>query len=75
MLTANGIVTAVEWYLGVGLAVAVAFAALVGRVEPSARGGSFAFRLLILPGATLLWPLVAVRTVRALLRPAKKEHA
>ena len=75
MPSANVLVTAVDWYLRIGGGVALVFALIVGRVEPSARGGSVLFRLLIVPGATLLWPLVVVRMVRALARPAPKEHA
>jgi hypothetical protein len=73
--SANDLVTAIEWYLRLGVGVALVFVVIVGRVEPTARGGSPLFRLLILPGATLLWPLVVVRTIRALMRPAPKEHA
>lgn len=59
------IVAAAEWYLALGLAVALPFAFwLVSRVEPSARGGSFVFRVMIVPGACLLWPLVLVRCLR-----------
>ncbi len=66
---------AIEWYLRIGAGVAIVFALIVGRVEPSARGGSILFRLAILPGAALLWPLVLARSVRALVRPPAKEHA
>ena len=74
------IVTAVEWYLRVGVGVAIVFAFIVGRVVPTAKGGSILFRVLIMPGATLLWPLVLVRTVLALARPpsvaaAPNDHA
>ena len=54
-------------YLGAGTIVALLFAfGVVARVEPSAHGASFMFKLLIVPGATLLWPVVAVRSLRAL---------
>jgi hypothetical protein len=56
-------------YLQIGLAVALVFAfGLVARVEPSAVGASPMFRLMIVPGATLLWPLVLWRSLRALRR-------
>jgi hypothetical protein len=50
-------------YAGIGLAVALAFV-LVGldRIDPAARG-ALAFRPLLLPGATLLWPLVLMRWI------------
>lgn len=69
------IVTALEWYLRIGAGVAIVFALIVGRVVPSATGGSILFRVLMLPGATLLWPLIVVRTVRALLSPGPKAGA
>jgi hypothetical protein len=55
-------------YLALGLVIAMLFAAFVQRIEPSAKGGSILFRLLIVPGATLLWPLILVRSVRVLRR-------
>ena len=64
------IVRALEWYLRIGAGVAIVFASIVGRVVPSARGGSILFRVLMLPGATLLWPLIVARTARALASPA-----
>lgn len=63
------IALALTWYLRLGAGVALLFALVVGRVVPSARGGSLLFRLLILPGAALLWPLVLVRSARALRSP------
>lgn len=67
--------TALSWYAAIGAVVAVVFALVVGRVVPTARSGSIGFRLLILPGAALLWPLVLARTVQAFLRPAPVEAA
>ena len=53
-------------YLGVGLLFALPFAARwAGRLDPAAAAGSWGFRLLILPGATLLWPLLLYRLLRA----------
>jgi hypothetical protein len=72
---ASALVTAIEWYLRIGLGVGLLFAVIVGRVEPTARGGSLLFRLAIVPGAALLWPLVLLRTVRALRRPGPETHA
>lgn len=64
------LVAAGTLYLEVGLAVALLFAAYgVDRLEPSARGGSISFRILIVPGAALLWPLIVKRALRARTRP------
>lgn len=62
MTFAELIVVVLGAYLALGLALAVPFAALgVGRIDPDARRGSLGFRLLIVPGATLLWPLLLRR--------------
>ncbi len=48
-----------------GLVYALAFVTKgVQRVDPAARGGTWGFRLLILPGAAALWPLLLARWVR-----------
>lgn len=61
--------TALEAYAVIGAVISVLFALLVGRVEPTARGGSIGFRLLVLPGAALLWPLVLARMARGRMHP------
>ena len=75
MHSGETIVTGLEWYLRIGAGVALVFALVVGRVVPSAKGGSILFRILMLPAATLLWPLIVLRTARALATPAPKESA
>lgn len=53
-------------YLGVGLLFALPFAARwAGRLDPAAAVGTWGFRLLILPGAMLLWPVLLYRLLRA----------
>lgn len=47
----------------VGLGFAASFLPRrIERLDPSARGSSWAFRLLILPGVVALWPLVWARS-------------
>ncbi|MCK6485752.1 MAG: hypothetical protein HUU22_10730 [Phycisphaerae bacterium] len=59
-MAAEIIVQLVAAYLAVGLLVALPFVARgVVRVDPAATGASWRFRLLILPAATALWPVVA----------------
>ncbi len=70
---AAGIVRALEIYLGIGGAVAIAFALFgVARVDAGAKGSGPLFRVLIVPGAALLWPLVALRWARSLRERAPK---
>lgn len=48
-----------ELYVALGAAFAVPFVAIgVQRVDPAAAGASWGFRLVILPGTVLLWPLL-----------------
>jgi hypothetical protein len=45
-----------------GAAFSIAFVARgVDRIDPAARGAGWGFRLLILPGSALFWPLLARR--------------
>lgn len=61
-MAARLVVDAVAAYLGLGLLLALAFAALgPGRALPEAGRVTLGARLLILPGVALLWPLVAAR--------------
>ncbi|HEX7023269.1 MAG TPA: hypothetical protein VF187_00505 [Gemmatimonadales bacterium] len=61
-----GLITgALALYLVAGALFAVPFALWwAGRLDPAAASGSRGFRLLLLPGAALLWPLLARRLVR-----------
>ena len=53
-------------YLALGLAFAIPFAVRwAGRLDPAAHRGTWGFRLLIVPGAVLLWPVLATRLARA----------
>jgi hypothetical protein len=62
---ADGLVLGAGCYLAAGLVFALAFVtAGVQRVDPAARDGTWGFRLLILPGAAALWPLLLARWVR-----------
>jgi len=64
MELARTVIFVVEVYAAIGLAVALPFAAVgIGRVAEGARGSSVAFRLLIVPGAVVLWPIVLLRWV------------
>jgi len=49
-------------YLLAGLAFAPPFVIRgVGRIDPAARGASWGFRLIVVPGVVALWPLLARR--------------
>lgn len=62
MLVAQLIVWAATAYLGLGLLFGAVFViAGAGRLDPHAKAGTWGFRILILPGSVLLWPLLASR--------------
>jgi hypothetical protein len=63
-------------YFGVGLLFAIAFATFAaGRIDPAAAAGSLGFRILILPGAALLWPLLAPRCLAGRSIPPEERDA
>lgn len=60
------VLTVAGAYLLAGVLFAIPFAWRgAGALEPVAREGTLGFRLLILPGAVTLWPLLALRWWRA----------
>ena len=60
-------------YLACGLLFALPFAFLgVGRIDPHASHGTWGFRLLIIPGATALWPILLRRWVKGIRQPPEE---
>jgi len=63
---AQSIVLFAAVYLALGLVFAIPFVLKgAARIDSDADGGTWGFRLLILPGAAALWPLLARRWSRA----------
>ena len=63
-------------YLAGGFIFAIALAlGGVKKIDPHARHGSRGFRLLIIPGATLLWPLLLKRWWRGPTAPPEERNA
>jgi hypothetical protein len=76
MASVAWIVGAAGVYLGIGLLFAVVFAWRgVGRVDPAAAGGTPGFRVLIVPGAAALWPLLLRRWLAGARRPPEPRDA
>jgi hypothetical protein len=62
MTIAEWIVYLAMIYAAVGVLFAIAFIAFgVGRMDSAAKGSPLAFRLLILPGAAAVWPVLLKR--------------
>ena len=60
-------------YLAVGLLVAVPFAFLGAKlVDPAAAEGTVGFKLLVIPGTMVFWPLMLWRWVKRLPPPEER---
>jgi len=63
-------------YLACGLLLAVPFVLWgVPRVDPRAAKGSWGFRLLIIPGVSVFWPLLLNRWLRGIHEPPTERTA
>ena len=63
-------------YLICGLVFSIPFALIgVGKIDPHAAHGSWGFRLLIIPGSILLWPLLSLRWVKGIHEPPEERTA
>ncbi len=71
MQVATVLVRALEIYALLGLLFALPFALRwVARVDPVAATGTLGFRLLVIPGAALFWPLLLRRVLAGGGRPS-----
>ncbi len=69
-MNASWFLTAVAVYLAFGFFFALFFVTRgAQRIDPQAEGGSWGFRLAILPGSTVLWPFLMRRWLRRLPPP------
>lgn len=76
VLLAQALLALAGTYLAIGLGFAVAFVVRgVGRVDAAAADGSLGFRILLVPGATALWPLLARRWRHATGTPPEETDA
>ncbi|MEM9163922.1 MAG: hypothetical protein AAGC54_12745 [Cyanobacteria bacterium P01_F01_bin.4] len=73
-------ISLVEWliklvqvYFIAGLIFAILFSLFgVQRTDPSARALAPLFRLMIIPGVSIFWPMFALRLVRGQQHPTEK---
>ena len=60
------VISSLAIYLAIGVIFTIAFLfAGMRRVDPITQGASIGFRVLSLPGCTLLWPILLIKWVRA----------
>ena len=72
---AEWLVSAAGVYLAAGVVFAVPFVVVgVGKIDRVAAHGTPGFRLIIFPGAVALWPLLAVRWLRATGTPPEEKN-
>lgn len=70
---AETLIKIVRGYLFAGLLFSVPFVIFgIQRVDPSVKGWNVLFRVLILPGLSVFWPLFAVRLVRGKRHPVER---
>jgi hypothetical protein len=63
-------------YLLLGLVFSIPFViAGVGKIDLHAKHGSWGFRILIIPGSVMLWPLLARRWIRGIHEPPEERNA
>jgi hypothetical protein len=73
---ARVIVGALAGYAALGLIFAPVFVTRgIGRLDPSAREASWAFRLLVLPGVVALWPCLLRRWLSGASAPPEEANA
>ncbi len=62
---ATALASVLGFYLLLGIAYGLYFVTIgAAQMVPAARGAGFGFRLMILPGAILLWPVLLVRLIK-----------
>jgi len=60
------VLSTITVYLGMGTLIGIAFFGKgAGRIDPAAEAASVGFRVLILPGSIMLWPIVLMKWIRA----------
>lgn len=66
------LVWVVQGYLALGAILSVPLALFfLHRIDPSAREGTWGFRIIVIPGLVLLWPLFFWRLVRKQSAPTE----
>jgi hypothetical protein len=73
---ARAVVTLLGAYVGAGVVFAIPFVLLgAARIDASAKGAPWGFRLLILPGSAALWPWLLARWASGKTEPPLEHDA
>lgn len=75
MLILSTLLTSIIVYVLAGMVIApfLSFTQL-HKIDPAAIGASLGFRLIILPGLVLLWPLISYRAYRCSPPPTERTN-
>lgn len=75
LTVATWLATGLGVYALLGILFAIPFVFVgAGRIDPVAKEGTWGFRLLILPGAVALWPLLAKRWLGGTTSPPEENN-
>jgi hypothetical protein len=62
-------------YLAIGLVFAIPFAFNgAGKIDPTAREATLGFKIIIIPGAMALWPLLVRRWLKGVSEPPEEKN-
>ena len=74
-LFAKAFVYVFEAYAIVGALFAAVFVSIgVQKLDSEGQGSGIAFRLLILPGATVFWPMLLTRWIHGVIEPPMERN-
>ena len=63
-------------YMALGLIFSIIFVILgVSKVDPAAKGTGFGFKLIIIPGLLVFWPLFMMRWLKGVTEPPIEKTA
>lgn len=74
-MIAHFLVRGGEIYFGLGLLFALFFVTKgAGKIDPTAKGVTLGFRLLLIPGVMAFWPLLAKRWWQGATEPPEEKN-
>lgn len=76
LIIANLFVNILGFYFIIGLVFSFLFAFNgVKKIDPNAREATIGFKLLVIPGAIALWPLLTLRWLKGQTGPPTEKNA